>query len=76
MVNNNTKYRTIYTVKHKLSKGLSGGAKVLGKLSVPGWIKVAQGPTALAAGVGGDCLDIFSSPVLSIFSPSLGDGLK
>ena len=36
---------------------------VLGKLPVPGrptiWIKVGQGPTALAVGAGGDCLDIF-----------------
>ena len=37
---------------------------VLGKLPVPGhptiWIIVGQGPTALAVGVGGGCLDIFS----------------
>ena len=36
---------------------------VLGKLPVPGrpsiWITVRQGPTALAVGAGGDCLDIF-----------------
>ena len=36
---------------------------VLGKLPVPGrptiWIKVGQGPTALAVGAGGGCLDIF-----------------
>ena len=40
------------------------GAMVLGKLPVPGrptiWITVGQGPTALAAGVGGGCLDFFS----------------
>ena len=39
-----------------------GGATVLGKLPVPGrptiWIRVGQGPTALA--MGGDCLDIFT----------------
>ena len=39
---------------------------VLGKLPVPGrptiWITVRQGPTALAVGAGGGCLDIFSSP--------------
>ena len=37
---------------------------VLGKLSVPGrptiWNIVGQGPTALAVGAGGDCLDIFT----------------
>ena len=37
---------------------------VLGKLPVPGrptiWITVGQGPTALAVGVGGGCLDIFT----------------
>ena len=35
---------------------------VLGKLPVPGrptiWIRVGQGPTALAVGAGGGCLDI------------------
>ena len=42
----------------------SGGAKVLGKLPVPGrptiLITVGQGPTALAVGAGGGCLDIFT----------------
>ena len=37
---------------------------VLGKLLVPGhptiWITVGQGPTALAVGAGGVCLDIFT----------------
>ena len=37
---------------------------VLGKLPVPGrptiWIAVGQGPTALAVGAGGGCLDIFT----------------
>ena len=37
---------------------------VLGKLPVPGrptiWIIVGQGPTALAVGAGGGCLDIFT----------------
>ena len=36
---------------------------VLGELPVPGrptsWITVGQGPTALAVGAGGGCLDIF-----------------
>ena len=38
---------------------------VLGKLPVPGrptiWIIVGQGPTALAVGAGGGCLDILTS---------------
>ena len=41
-----------------------GGAMVLGKLPMPGrptiWITVGQGPTALAVGAGGGCLDIFT----------------
>ena len=59
--------------------GWSGGAKVLGKLSLPGrptiWINVRQGPIALAVGAGGGCLDIFYSRLsfLSSFSLSLGD---
>ena len=58
----------------------SGGAMVLGKLSVPGrptiWITVGQGSTALAVVAGGGCLDIFYSHLsfLSSFSLSLGDG--
>ena len=49
---------------------------VLGKLPVPGcptiWITIGQGPTALAVGAGGDCLDIFT-PIYPFFplSPSL-----
>ena len=49
----------------------SGVAKVLGKLPVPGrptiWITVGQGPTALAVGAGGGCLDIFT--LIYPFSP-------
>ena len=49
---------------HLHAKGWSGGAMVLGKLPVPGrptiWITVGQGPTALAVGAGGGCLDIFT----------------
>ena len=45
-------------------RGCSGGAMVLGKLPVPVrptiWITVGQGPTALAVGAGGGCLDIFT----------------
>ena len=56
--------------------GRSGGAKVLGKLSVPGrptiLITVGQGPTALAVGAGGGCLDIFTLLYsFSSLSPSL-----
>ena len=49
---------------------------VLGKPPVPGrptfWITVGQGPTALAVGASGGCLDIFILiyPVSSL-SPSL-----
>ena len=49
---------------------------VLGKLPVPGRptisITVGQGPTALAVGAGGGCLDIFT-PICSFspLSPSL-----
>ena len=50
---------------------------VLGKLPVPGhptvWITVGQGPTALAVGVGGGCLDILLSSILSLlFLPLFG----
>ena len=56
--------------------GWSGGAMVLGKLPVPGrptiWIIVGQGPTVLAVGAGGGCLDIFSLVYhFSILTPSL-----
>ena len=49
---------------------------VLGKLPVPGrpiiWIIVGQGPTALAVGAGGGCLDIFSHVYhFSFLTPSL-----
>ena len=44
---------------------------VLGKLTVPGrptiWMTVGQGPTALAVGAGGGCLDIFT--LIYPFSP-------
>ena len=45
---------------------------VLGKLPVPGMI-VAQGPTALAVGARGDCLDILPSSIFSLlFFPLFG----
>ena len=44
---------------------------VLGKFPVPGrptdWIRVGQGPTALAVGAGGGCLAIFSLSIISLF---------
>ena len=44
---------------------------VLGKLPVPGrptiWVRVGQGPTALAVGAGGGCMDIFT--LLYLFFP-------
>ena len=57
---------------------------VLGKLPVPGrptiWISKGEGPTALAVGAGGVCLDIFLSSILSLLSSSLWEtaryGLK
>ena len=61
-------------------KGWSGGAMALGKLPAPGrptdldYI-VGQGPTVLAVGEGGGCLDIFSRlSFRSSFSLSLEDG--
>ena len=39
------------------------------------WVRVGQGPTALAVGAGGGCLDIFSLVYhFSFFSLSRGDG--
>ena len=61
--------------------GWSGGAKVLGKLPVPGHptilITVGQGLTALAVGVGGGCLDIFILIYpFSSLSPSLWEAAR
>ena len=56
---------------HEGTTGWLGGAMVLGKLPVSGrptiWITVGQGPTALAVGAGGGCLDIFT--LIYPFSP-------
>ena len=62
-------------------KGWSGGVKVLGKLPVPGrptiLIIVGQGPTALAVGAGGGCLDIFTFIYsFSSLSPSLWETVR
>ena len=59
--------------------GWLGSAKALGKLPVPGrptiWMKVGQGPPALAVGAGGGCFDIFTLVcTFSPKSPSLWDG--
>ena len=50
---------------------------MLDKLPVPGrptiWITVGQGPTALAVGAAGGCLDILLSSILSLlFLPLFG----
>ena len=54
----------IFHVNPLPTRGWSGGAKVLGKLPVPGRptirITVGQGSTALAVGAGWGCLDIFT----------------
>ena len=54
---------------------------VLGKLSVPGrptiWIRAGQGPTALAVGADGGCLDIFTLDYpFSPLSPSLWETVR
>ena len=54
---------------------------VLGKLPVPGrptlWIIVGQGPTVLAVGAGGGCLDIFTLIYpFSPLSPSLWETVR
>ena len=78
------KTNILYYIEHTLSHywfygGWSGGAMVLVNFQCRGvlliWIRVGQGPTALAVGVGGCCLDIFSL-VYQFFSSSLslGDG--
>ena len=65
-----------FVVQVQLNEGWSDGAKVQGKLPVPGrptiWMTVGQGPTALAVGAGGACLDIFTLiyPLFPL-SPSL-----
>ena len=61
--------------------GWSGGAMVLGKLPVPErptiWITVGQGPTALAVGAGGGCLDIFTLIYpFFLLSPSLWEAAR
>ena len=61
----------------KISSGGGHVAMMLGTLPVPGvlliWIRVEQGPTALAEGADGGCLDIFSLiyHLISSLSPFL-----
>ena len=67
---------TMFAGLRSIGGGWSGGAKVLGKLPVPGrptiLNTVGQGPTALAVGAGGGCLDIFTLIYpFSSLSPSL-----
>ena len=67
----------MYDIRLIKGRGWSGGAKVLGKLPVPGrptiLITVGQGSTALAVGAGGGCLDIFTLIYLSLlFLPLFG----
>ena len=49
---------------------------VLGNFQVPGrptiWTAEGQGPTALAVGAGGGCLDIFTSFISLFFLPLFG----
>ena len=59
------------------NRGWSGGPMVLGKLPVPGrptiWITEGPGPTALAVGAGGGCLEFLFSSILSLlFLPLFG----
>ena len=51
---------------------------VLGKLSVPWliWIKVEQGPIALAVVAGGCCLDIFPVSIFSLFCLPLWETVR
>ena len=53
----------IQVVDMTVCRWKSGGAMVLGTLQCRGvlriWIRVGQGPTVLAVGAGGDCLDFF-----------------
>ena len=71
--------RNIYIVGYVILKecmGWSGGAMVLGKLSMPGRPtnlgNSTQRPTALAVGAGGGCLGTFSLVYhFSCLSPSL-----
>ena len=64
-----------FLISLSLLKVFSGGAMVLGELSVPGrptiLITVGQGPIALAVGAGGVVWTFLLSSILSLLSPSL-----
>ena len=67
---------THYQLKYRISLWLWDRISHSKQLPVPGvlliWIFVGQGPTALAVGAGGACLDIFSLVYhFSLLSPSL-----
>ena len=69
-------YQSSFLSLSLVGRGWSGGAMVLGKLPVPGrptfWITVGQGPTALAVGAGGGCLDGFTlSSIPTLLIPPL-----
>ena len=69
--------RSFETVFQSISGRLPKIGWCDGKFPVPGrptiWITVGQGPTALAVGAGGGCLDIFLSSILSLlFLPLFG----
>ena len=57
-------FTLVYPFTSLSPRGWSGGAMVLGKLPVPGrptnLERVGQGPSVLAVGAGGGCLDIFT----------------
>ena len=65
------RYRLKYCLKGPLSLKQPTNQPILGKLPVQGRptirIIVGQGPTALAVGAGGGCLDIFFSCLSSLF---------
>ena len=64
----------LLTVVYRSSQNVGDGrvvrwcwinVRVRGVLQI--WIRVWQGPTALAVGAGGGCLDIFLSSIISLF---------
>ena len=68
-----------FVVRVQLNEGWSDGAKVQGKLPVPGrptiWITVGQGPTTLAVGAGGVVWTFLHSSILYfLFLPRFGNG--
>ena len=77
-----TAYCRLSITRSRLSSQTTGGGHVVRwcwvnfqyRVVLLIWIRVGQGPTALAVGAAGGCLDIFiSSSFLFSFSLSLGD---